>query len=145
MFSANSTEDLFLKHYNLNDLPSLAKRSDANNDLTKGMNAFKIKEYKKALYFFGKINEKYILKNPSLFLYVGVANLELNKNEKAINTFDKLINSNLLDASKGYWFKALVYLKSKNVVKAKETLLIIASNKSNYKYKEAKSILEKLE
>ena len=141
----DNPKDLYAYYLSATDLPSISTRGNENSNLVNAQKLFKEKKYDKVLSILKNEIKNKDSYSSALLIYVGVSQVELNKNEKAINTFNKLINSNLLDSSKGYWFKALVYLKSKNVVKAKETLLIIASNKSNYKYKEAKSILEKLE
>ena len=47
----------------------------------------------------------------TVFLYIGMTQLNLNKPEAAISSFDKVINSQILDRSKGLWFKALLYVK----------------------------------
>lgn len=44
----------------------------------------------------------------------------------------------------GLWYKALLYLKAGETENAKIVLLQIQESSSNYKYKEAKELLEKL-
>lgn len=82
--------------------------------------------------------------NPLLFIYSGMAQAELGKLDEAIDQFDLLENSNSLDASRAYWYKALVYLDNDAVQKAKEQLKKLLDTPGNYKFEEAKELLEKL-
>ncbi|MBQ0740130.1 hypothetical protein J9332_38200, partial [Aquimarina celericrescens] len=63
----------------------------------------------------------------------------------AIKSFEKLLGSDTLDASKAYWYLSLTYLKINKVEEAKTQLQILSKNPQNYKYKEAKELLNRLQ
>jgi tetratricopeptide (TPR) repeat protein len=71
--------------------------------------------------------------------------LELENYREAIQTFDKLRNSNTLDNHKAYWYTALVYLKQNNAENAKKVLQTLVQDTSNYNYEKAIELLKKLE
>ena len=100
--------------------------------------------YKKAEQLFSEHINKQSNFNPNVVLYLGVSNLELNNYDKALLNFEKLIQSNSIDKSKGYWYKTLTYLKMDDRNLAIKELKIIVENPSNYNYNKAKELLEKL-
>ena len=79
-----------------------------------------------------------------VYVYTGLIYSEKENLEKAIEQFDLLENAQSLDRSRAVWYKALTYLKFDKVAKAKEMLTRILEDPSNYNYKEAKELLEKL-
>ena len=81
--------------------------------------------------------------NSNLYLYLGISQMELNQFEESQKTLNSLINSNLIDSEKGYWFKGLLYLKSNRINKAKIMLQKIIDN-SYYSHLKASEILIKL-
>lgn len=143
LLNKQSTEKLFVEYYQASDLPSVTKRADEQNDLINGVKRFNDSKYKESLELL-KVYESTENLNPSVYIYAGMANLKLIKYQKAIIEFDKLINSNSIDKSKGLWFKALTYLKMKDKRNARMILEIIIQNENNFKFKEAKELLEKL-
>ncbi|GAA0731690.1 hypothetical protein GCM10009430_44140 [Aquimarina litoralis] len=141
---SESPQELYAKYSTWQDLPSLTSRSDEDL-LAKGQELFEEKNYKESFLLFN-----HYLKNsdtiiPSVYLYAGVSSLELDKYEEAIFYFDQLINSNAVDQSKGYWYKALSFLKQGKKEAAIKTLNNILENKDNYNFKEAKNVLKKLQ
>jgi hypothetical protein len=144
-FSNQTTpETLFAQYYSTNDLPSVIKRDNNNDAFKQGVLKFQSKNYKDAISDFKhyESNNKSIDKR--MYLYSGIANMELKNYEIAIQDFDKIIQSDLLDNSKGLWFKALLYLKKQDIEKSKNVLEIILKSKTNFKYEAAKKLLEKL-
>ena len=69
--------------------------------------------------------------------------MESGNLENAKTTFDQLIESDLLDASKGYWYKALLFLKKGEEQEAKVILEKIKSE-SLYNSLKAGELLEEL-
>ena len=69
--------------------------------------------------------------------------MELDQFQEAEKTLDSLINSDLVDAEKGYWLKSLSYIKSKEIEKARNTLSIIIKN-SYFNYKKATIVLKEI-
>lgn len=138
----DSNQDMYYDYVALNDLPSFVSRSDNSNNLTKAQNYFENKKYKEALLIFDSISSEQE-DTGTLLIYKGISETELGNYEVAELTFDGLIQSNLLDAEKGYWYKALAFVKANKIEKSKETLTEIISRKL-YKHIEAKELLEKI-
>ena len=137
-----SNQELYNDYVALNDLPSFVSRSDGTHDLAKAQRLFENKEYQDALSIFqSQFNESDDKAN--IFIYQGLAQTELEKFDDAEKTFNKLISSDLLDAQKGHWYKALLYLKQDKVVESKIMLERIVTS-SYYNHSKAKELLEKL-
>ncbi len=135
----NTSNTTLYKEYNTwNDLPSKIEKSD---NQTINIETY----YNKKAYT--KIIDLLIDKeqNTHELIYLGASYFQLNKYKKAIEIFDKLIASNAIDNSKGYWYKMLIYLKQKDTQKTKELLATITQNKQNYNYQKAIEIIKKLE
>ncbi len=139
------SKSLYAKHKNWDELPSLTLR-DANTELAEAEKLFKQQQYQEALDIFKKYQtEKSETLNPQVLLYIGVTQLELNRNEEAIESFKILRNSNTLDASKADWYLALAYLKLKDTEKAKKHLDQLVKTPNGYKYTAAVQLLDVLE
>lgn len=139
----DNPQNLIENYIENTDLPSISVRGGHQNELTKAQNLFENKKYKEALLIFEKE-----LQNPkntiaTIYLYVGVSQLKLNRLDEAEITFNTLINSKLLDSSKGYWYKALLYVKKNEIKESKDLLNKIIISKW-YNYKQAKKLLEEL-
>ena len=140
----NSTDRLINKYLNKTELPSIIERSEEKNTLIQAQNLFEKGEYSNALLIFQQELKNPKNTNATIYLYVGISQIQLKNLDAALYTFDKLAKSNLLDAPKGIWFKALVYIKMDEIGKAKVLLKTIIKNKS-YHYKEAKKVLKTLD
>lgn len=138
-----STETLYASYLEKTEFTSLITRGENTKELSKAQVYFDNKDYKKALLIFEKLIQNKKLLSGSLYIYTGVSQMELNQFDKAEKTFDNLIQSDFLDAEKGYWFKALLYLKEKNIEKSKMLLNKIVIN-NWYQYEEAKKLLNEL-
>tara|TARA_R110002111_G_scaffold69471_4_gene112460 strand:+ start:12545 stop:13321 length:777 start_codon:yes stop_codon:yes gene_type:complete len=134
-----SNQELYNEFVALNDLPSFVSRSDEVTQLTEAQQLFEEKNYKKALEVFNSFKEQ----DGALAIYKGIAQAELGNYNEAEKTFNTLINSNLLDAEKGYWYKALIFLKADRKLETIAVLETIIS-KNLYKNNEAKILLEKI-
>ncbi len=140
----NNSEKLFTQYYSANDLPSVIKRGNQQDNLIQGVLKFKESDYTEALKMFDSYKNTDNNLNPSVYLYAGIANMELELYDKALLEFDKMILSNSIDYSKGLWFKALLYLKKQDKVNAKIILKKIVENSESFKFKEAEELLRKL-
>lgn len=142
--SAVDTSKLYLENIQLIELPSFATRGNeiTGLDLAKAESLFKEKRYKESLVVFDKvfISEN---DNSSVFIYKAIAHTELNQYREGELVLNELINSDLIDAEKGYWYKSLLFVKSNQLKKAKATLNIIVNN-SYYNTNKAKELLEQL-
>ncbi len=139
-----TTDELYVEYLQLKTLPSLVSRGNNDpNNLIKAQQEFEVKNYKSALRLFKEVEEtKY--QRGILQVYIGISQLELEKYSEAEKTFDTMITSDLIDASKGYWYKALISLKKKDIKRARERLQYII-DKELYHHKEAIQLLRKLD
>jgi hypothetical protein len=142
-FNQNSSnQELFNGYVALNDLPSFVSRSDSTDDLAKAQRLFEDKKYEEAISVFQtQLNESDAKAN--IYIYQGLAQTELEKYDDAEKTFNTLISGNLIDSEKGYWYKALLYLKMDRVEEANQLLDDIIS-KTLYNHKKAKQLLSDL-
>ncbi|MFT5891812.1 MAG: tetratricopeptide (TPR) repeat protein [Dokdonia sp.] len=138
-------QELYVEYYTVSDIPSLVSRGgEEDTSLIDAERYFEEGDYEKALAILIPKVTVTIKNKASVLLYKGISEMELEQYEKAAATFDQLIESDLMDAPMGLWYKALLYLKTGDTEKAKELLLQINASSSNYKYTEAKAVLEEL-
>ncbi|QHI35907.1 hypothetical protein IMCC3317_12550 [Kordia antarctica] len=125
-------------------LTSFAEKGELNT-FSKGELAFKKEDYKTAAEQFSMVETSYELYAHSL-LRLGASYDKLDENDKAIAAFQKLASvDDSYEASKGYWYEALLHLKNDDKEKAIIALKKSAELKDNFKYREAKVLLRKLE
>lgn len=139
-FIFNKPKDLpnyYENYVNWEELPSFTVKGDPEELFEKGEIFFKNKEYKNAVATLAIIEpeDKWY---PFALLYLGASYDQLNENEKAIATFQKLASLTTSEEySKGYWYQLLLYLKTNQKEKALEMKTKILANPNHYKYKEA--------
>jgi len=138
-----SNQELYATYYTSSDLPTFVTRGTSDAEVSNIVSKFNDKEYDDVLELVNTASQEEN-SNPLLYIYSGMAQAELGKLDEAINQFELLENSNSLDASRAYWYKALVYLDNDAVQKAKEQLQKLVSTPGNYKFAQAKELLEKL-
>lgn len=138
-----SNQDLYNDFVGLNDLPSFVSRSDSESQLIEAQKLFEDKNYSEALNVFRTLEDD-IAQNANVFIYKGISEMQLGEFKAAEQTFDELIESNLLDANKGYWYKALLNLKQDRIEACKDILGRIISEKL-YNFNKAKELLKELE
>jgi len=131
-----TSQELYDETIDLSSLPSFVSREDANeNQLVKAQLLFEEKAYDKAAVIFKKeLGAIQHVKNANVYLYLGISQMEIDDFENAEVTFDKLIASDFIDAEKGKWYKALLYLKVQRIEESKVILNeIVAANSYNAK------------
>lgn len=140
----NNYSALYSEYIMQTKLPTFINRgeSDATDNLIEAEKSFKNKDYKKALVFLGKslLQDK---NNSAVYMYKAISYIELKDYISAEKILDTLINSDLIDAQKGYWFKSLSLLKQNKLTEAKETLHLIIDN-AYYNKEKAQELLERL-
>jgi anti-sigma-K factor RskA len=136
-----SHTELYNEYVALNDLPSLVSRSDDNSDLIKAQVLFETSNYQEALDLFQTSSPSQ--NSGTILIYKGLSQSQLNKNEEAIVTFNSLVRSDLIDAQKGNWYTALLFVKLNRVEEAKELLNKIISE-SLYNHEIAVQLLRDL-
>lgn len=135
-------QELYAQYLNLDDIPSLTVRSDQDSTLVAMEGMFRSGYYGSFINL-AREHAELVENNSSLLLYQGLSYLEQQKLDEAISVFDKLIASDLIDAPRGHWFKALAYLKRNQPEKAKEILEYIINNKL-FNTSEAEALLKQL-
>lgn len=123
------------------DVPSIIEKGNAQNAAVKGETLFRAHDYDKVVSHFSTSDTL----SPYSLMYLGIAYLELDNTEKALQTFDKLLDTKSIESSRAYWYQLLAYVKEENKEKIKETLAIILSSEQNYNYKKALSLSEEWE
>lgn len=145
----NSADQLYTEYSNWNTLPSLTVQNDETNVLAEGERLFFEKDYTKAITLFSNIAEETKQEKTAnstyVLSYLGASYLESGDYTKAMATYNKLEQSNTLDSSKAYWYKALVYLKQDDKVNAKAMLEKTLESEQNYNFKKANELLKKLD
>jgi len=135
-----NSEELYYSYVAMEDLPSFVTRNDsAETEAVKAQELFDKNQYDACIPLFQDL----LMSNPKdsrLYLYLGIAQAEMENYEESLRVFDKLINSDLLDAEKGYWYKALTYLKMEDEEKALATLHKIESESLYHAEKAAELI-----
>ena len=144
LWNSNSTDKLYAAFYNESDLPSFTTRNTPQNALNTAVLAYKNGGYEEALQEFDTYLKTEKVIDTTVFLYVGMTQLQLGQEQAAIKSLDRVANSQLLDKSMGLWFKALALLKMDNSQQAKAVLQDILKNPENFKYTEARELLGKL-
>ncbi len=145
VFKDNSNDKLYAEYIQLDDIPSLITRGEENDKLIeKGQILFENKKYNEAADVFVKYQKEAKSINPLSYIYTGVAYLELDKFDKAINQFDSLARSNTLQSKKSDWYKAMVYLKQNNKELLLQTLSTIVKDKNNFKHLEAQELIRQI-
>jgi hypothetical protein len=128
------------------DLPSFAEKSDITNDPRLRLEtAFNAQQFEEAIVISQILLSDTETLAPNVMLYQGIAQLELNRFEDAIQTFTLLSNSDALDAHKGYWYMALTYAKQGYEQAFLSALKKVQSNSANFKYEEAVALLKEFE
>lgn len=134
-----STTAAFATYMQETALPSVHTRGNSDNRLAKAKTFFDAQNYDQALAVLVELPTY----DAGVYIYKGLSYLYLENYMQAEKAFDDLIKSDLLDAEKGYWFKALLYLKQGDKQKAQFVLHKIIDNKY-YNYQKARELLKKL-
>ncbi len=141
--SQENFQNKYTRYLDQTELSSFVTRGKNKAELIQAQTYFENKEYTKALKIFKTILKNSKNRTGNLYLYTGISQMQLNKNTEAITTFESLINSDLLDAEKGYWFKALILLKEDKIAESKVVLNKIISEKL-YNHQKATTLLAEL-
>lgn len=140
-----NSQELYVDYYEISDIPSLVTRGGTEDTpLIDAERYFEERNYNEVLSILTPKVATATKNKASILLYKGISEMELNQFEKAHATFDELSTSDLIDAPMGIWYKALLYLKMDDSEKAKGLLQQITTSSTNYKYTQAKELLEKL-
>jgi tetratricopeptide (TPR) repeat protein len=95
--------------------------------------------FDKATTLFSTVN----LKNDTLYLYQANALLKSNQTSAAISVLEKISTSSPM-IHEAHWYKAMAYLKIKDVEKAKAILVILSNGNNKGLQDKAKDLLNRL-
>ena len=145
LFTSNRVDpgQLYTTYFEASQLPSLASRGDSPDSLLiRAQGYFDQKDYENVLVLYSEASPAQ--QNKSIVqLAKGISEMELGLFQEAEETLIAFAKSEFMDASKGEWFLALLYLKMEETPKAESILNKIILEES-YNYKKAEEILEKL-
>ncbi|MEM7185013.1 MAG: hypothetical protein AAF466_00035 [Bacteroidota bacterium] len=143
--SEPGTDKLYAQYYSTADLPSVIRRDDNSSLLESGVVAFQNGDLADAMAYFENYEASTEEPDVAVFLYKGATYMEQEQFFKAIEAFEVVIDSGSIDASKGFWFKAMAYLKAGDKNNAIHILEDIANHIWYFKHDQAKELLEKLD
>ena len=141
-FTNQKSEDLYAQYYDPSDLPSMITRSGGDTNVEKAVIAFQNQNFAESLKLLDQSKDTLVQKEIPYLLYYGVASLENGNWTQALTKFDAVINSNSIDRSKGYWFKALVYLKMGDKENAINLLNEIKTHRDYFNHTKARKLLD---
>jgi len=136
-----SNQDLFASYLQETNLLSLVDRGEYNSVFNIAQTSFDNKEYSKVVNTLSGVVDT--VNSGNAYIYLAISQIEIKNYANAEQTLDKLINSDLLDSQKGYWYKGLLYLKSDQIEKSKKELKNIIQN-SYYNFEKAKELLKEI-
>ena len=129
MDSDPNYQELFEQYEQKSTIGSTIERGDNSNNLELEVElAYRKEAYQEVVELSNTLDLENT-QNAPIYLFLGDSYTRLGRFDEALNTYDLLIKSDLLDAQKGYWFKGLTYLKMEDVTNTKATLEYIVANK----------------
>ncbi|MEL6810845.1 MAG: hypothetical protein AAFP76_05875 [Bacteroidota bacterium] len=142
--SKPDAEQLYATYLDASKLPTIAVRGNNEDSLLiRAQQLFERKDYEQSLTILENELENALKNRGAIYLYTGIAQMELDQFERAETTFDQLIDSDLMDNQRGYWYKALLYIKKNEMDKA-ESLLVEITQNSYYNTSLAQDLLDEL-
>ncbi len=140
-----SNEEILERYYKAYE-PTSNIRSDFktdNQDFNLALEYYKVRDYRNAAVYFSKVIQAEPGNMHSTLLN-GISNYEISNYPEAENSFTRIIDdNNNLFIDHAQWYLALCYLKTNDILKAKEQFIAIDKSGSIYK-KNARQILKRL-
>lgn len=143
LFNGNKQthDELFASYLEKTDLLALVDRGGNDSIFSLAQVSFNKKNYTKVIHLLSPVLDS--TKNSNVYLYLAISDIEIGAFSEAEGILNRLINSDLLDGQKGYWYKSLLYLKSNQLEKSKQELQLIIDS-SYYKSRDALQLLKQL-
>lgn len=141
-----SMKELYTTYGTWNDTPSFIVQDE--HIMTSKENierSYKNGQYKKCISLADSFLETAVSDRTNVMIYKGFSFVQLNQNKEAIAVFKQISENNTIDASKGLWYMALVYLKTEDLENLQQTLELITASDTNYQYSKALQLLDELE
>ncbi len=142
LFQTSNLSNIYEQHNSWDEIPSLSVKGNIlESQKNKLEKLFLSKDYNASIILCKTILSSSQNIEPNILLYLGISQIETGNYNDALRTFSKLINTNTIDSHKGYWYKAMVYLKLNDKENTINTLQKIVSN--DYYMKNDASIILK--
>lgn len=139
------TDELLDRYYQVYE-PSVSVRSEltsGNHDFNLALEYYNVHDYRSAAVYFKKVIQSEPDDMQSTLLN-GISNFEINNYPEAEGSFVKVIdNKENLFIDHAQWYLSLCYIKTDELIKARELLSQIGKSESVYR-KKAKQILKRL-
>ncbi|QCK15761.1 tetratricopeptide repeat protein [Mangrovivirga cuniculi] len=139
-----STNEAYITYYSPYEDVITQRNGDQVSLFLEGMEEYNNKNYEKAI----EILSSFTAENPQsdmAKIYLGISYLETDENNAAISIFSDLkSNANGLPKELSHWYLAMAYLKTDNIVEAKNLLNSISESDHIFSGK-ADKLLSRLE
>jgi tetratricopeptide (TPR) repeat protein len=135
----STTEELYAEYAPFEKITEITRSNNKDSLFKTGANFYNAKNYIQAIPYFEKVLDS----NAQAHFLYAVCFMELNNNDKAFVELDKLINGQSSYKEKAEFYKALLFLKNKNVEGCKQMLLSI--NRYSSYNDQAKALYNKLD
>ena len=139
-------QELYTTYATWNDTPSFLVQDQHTATTKEEIELFyKNKQYKECIAAADSFLKTATSDKTNVMIYKGFSFEKLNENSKALTEFKTISESDAMDASKGLWYMALIYLKIEDTVNLEKTLQRITSSDTNYQYKKALELLDAIQ
>ena len=135
----NSFADYYNDYHSWDDLPSMVEKG-SQNLLVQGELLFNEGNFQEVVHHYEAAYSNDQVWHPNALLYTAAAYEELAQYDKAHLVYDRLIDSDALESSRGLWFKAMLYLKQEDRRNCLRILKLITADPSSYNYSKAKEL-----
>ena len=143
-FAKMSPADAYAEYFQTyNQTEEVTELTRSDDDFLFAVEVYESRDYERAVVLFQMLSDSVLTRDYAL-LYLGHSYMSLNQTEKAISSFENLIqtgNVELIDDAG--WYLSLCYLKTARPERARELLEQISVSDSPYK-SEAKRIIRSI-
>ncbi|WP_298423193.1 hypothetical protein [uncultured Kordia sp.] len=141
-----SMQQLYSEYATWSDTPSfIVQDENTTNGKEQIELLYKNKQYEECISAAEKFLHTAATDKTNVMIYKGFSLVQLHGYSKALNVFETISKSDAIDASKGLWYMALIYLKTEDTENLKTTLQIITTSDTNYQYSKALELLHSIE
>lgn len=137
-----TNQDLYSEYLRTEDLIELVDRGRSDSIFSSSQKAFNRDDFSKVIELLSPEIENST--NGNIYIYLAIAHMERSDYLAADKILDLLINSELLDSQKGYWYRSLLYIKSDRINDAKKVLKIII-DQNYYNRDNALELLDRID
>ncbi|WP_420572952.1 hypothetical protein [Kordia sp.] len=141
-----SLQELYATYATWNDTPSFIVQDENTTNTKEQIELlYNDKQYELCIEAADTFLSTATTDRTNVLIYKGFSLAQLNAHTKALEVFKIISESNTIDASKGLWYMALIYLKTEDTENLRKTLHTITASPTNYQYEKALELLDALE